>query len=46
MIIEPCEVCLHWPECNGVDGDTCLIRKAHQRREPSDESTAETVPKQ
>ena len=21
----PCETCLHWPECNGVDADICPI---------------------
>jgi len=24
---DPCETCLRWPECNGVDADTCLLRK-------------------
>ena len=23
--VHPCFVCLYWPECNGVDADTCEI---------------------
>ena len=47
MTVEPCETCLHWPECNGVDADTCLVRIHNNRgREPSDKNTAETLPKQ
>lgn len=40
----PCDTCLHWPECNGVDADTCLVRIHNQRREPGDKDTAETLP--
>jgi hypothetical protein len=24
---DPCETCLRWPECNGVDSDTCELVK-------------------
>ena len=42
---DPCETCLRWPECNGVDADTCPLRKqTDKRREPSDEDTAEALP--
>ena len=41
---DPCETCLRWPECNGVDADTCLVRIHNQRREPGDKDTAETLP--
>ena len=44
MTVEPCDTCLHWPECNGVDADTCLVRIHNQRREPGDKGTAETLP--
>lgn len=26
----PCENCLRWSECNGVDWETCPDRKKHQ----------------
>ena len=42
---DPCETCLRWSECNGVDADTCPLRKqTDKRREPSDEDTAEALP--
>lgn len=22
---DPCETCLRWPECNGVDADSCSV---------------------
>lgn len=27
----PCETCLRWPECNGVDRDNCNIVKERNR---------------
>lgn len=29
----PCDTCLRWAECNGVDRDTCPLVKAHAERE-------------
>lgn len=29
----PCDTCLRWPECNGIDQDTCQLVKAHAERE-------------
>lgn len=30
---DACETCLRWPECNGVDADTCLIRRVNNEKE-------------
>ena len=27
---EPCETCLRWPECNGVDRNTCPLHEAEK----------------
>lgn len=24
---DPCEACVRWPECNGVDAEFCEVRK-------------------
>lgn len=26
----PCETCLRWPECNGVDADNCPLCKDYE----------------
>lgn len=26
----PCETCLRWPECNGVDADNCPLCKGYK----------------
>lgn len=27
MTDHPCETCLRWPECNGIDRDACPLLK-------------------
>ncbi len=27
---DPCQSCLRWPECNGVDRDTCNLRRLQE----------------
>lgn len=32
---DPCDTCLRWPECNGVDADTCpLCKWEEQQQQP------------
>ena len=33
MTGHPCETCLRWPECNGIDRDACPLVKAHAEKE-------------
>lgn len=37
----PCDTCLRWPECNGVDAENCPICKA--ARERAEKSGGETT---
>ena len=32
---ESCETCIRWPECNGVDADTCPFCKEAAEKEHS-----------
>lgn len=41
MTDHPCETCLRWPECNGIDRDTCQLVKAHDERESAPTEMAE-----
>ncbi len=29
----PCDTCLRWAECNGIDVDSCQLVKAHMEKE-------------
>lgn len=29
---DPCETCLRWPECNGVDADTCPLCGGEEKK--------------
>lgn len=32
---DPCDTCLRWPECNGVDANTCpLCKWEEQQQQP------------
>lgn len=31
MTNDPCETCLRWPECNGVDAEQCPIVQAQTK---------------
>jgi hypothetical protein len=35
-MIDACETCLHWPECNGVDADRCPACKEREHNVESD----------
>lgn len=37
---DPCETCARWPECNGVDAETCPFR-ARYKEERSHELEAD-----
>lgn len=30
---DPCETCLRWPECNGVDADTCPLCRWEENKQ-------------
>lgn len=40
----PCETCLRWPECNGVDADNCPLCVAYAERKLRPQTIEITLP--